>query len=399
MTIQIDIVNAPSEPMVMRTPRSLDIELTARCNLRCTYCYFFDNPAVDYRDLPTEDWLQFFEECGCLGVMNLTLAGGEPFMRKDLRTLLDGIVQNRMRFSLLSNGWLINDEIAEFIAGTGRCDSIQISVDGSCPEVHDTCRGEGSFVKAVQGIHTLQRHGISVNVRMTIHRHNVHDLENTAKFLLEDLGLKGFGTNSAGYLGSCRINADDIQLTTAERQQAMMTLLKLSEKYDGRITASAGPLYEARRWPEMEQARINGSPPFSMCGHLSACGCPSNNLAIRADGAIVTCNMLTHMVLGWINRDSLQEVWQNHPDLNKMRMRHTIPLREFKFCNGCPYIDYCTGNCPGLAYSMTGQVDHPSPDSCLRRYLMDGGIIPGMERTTSMEIEGANSNGSTGTVK
>ncbi|MFQ5944330.1 MAG: radical SAM protein, partial [Anaerolineales bacterium] len=68
----------PSAPDVMSTPRSVDIEITARCNLRCRYCYFFNNPAVEYADLPAEEWLTFFEELGQCGVMTVTLAGGEP---------------------------------------------------------------------------------------------------------------------------------------------------------------------------------------------------------------------------------------------------------------------------------------------------------------------------------
>ena len=39
---------------VMATPRRVDVEITSRCNLRCRYCYYFDNEDVDYRDLPTE---------------------------------------------------------------------------------------------------------------------------------------------------------------------------------------------------------------------------------------------------------------------------------------------------------------------------------------------------------
>ena len=81
---------------VMRTPRTVDIDLTARCNLRCRYCYFFDNPAVVYEDLPTDEWIQFFDELGECGVMDVCLAGGEPFIREDLVQLLKGIVRNRM---------------------------------------------------------------------------------------------------------------------------------------------------------------------------------------------------------------------------------------------------------------------------------------------------------------
>ena len=361
---------------VMRTPRNVDIELTARCNLRCRYCYFFNNPEVEYRDLPTEEWLQFFDELGRNGVMRVCLAGGEPFIREDLRELLEGIVHNRMRFSLLSNGGLIDDEIAAFVAGTGRCDYVQVSVDGSCPETHDAGRGKGSFEGAIRGIRTLQRHDIKVAVRVTIHRHNVMDLENTARFLLEDLGLDSFGTNSAGYLGTCRQNDEEMLLTIEDRQVAMATLLRLTKKYDGRISAAAGPLADARFWKQMEDARATQAAPFERGGSLTACGCPTNKIAVRSDGVYVPCNLLAHMELGRINRDSLEEIWRGSAGLNQLRSRHTIPLTNFEFCAGCEYIPYCTGNCPALAYSMTGEVDHPSPDACLRRFLADGGSLP-----------------------
>jgi SynChlorMet cassette radical SAM/SPASM protein ScmE len=366
------------EPLrVMRTPRTVDIDLTARCNLRCRYCYFFDNPDVPYEDLPTEEWLQFFDELGRCTVMDVVLAGGEPFARRDLPELLGGIVRNRMSFSLLSNGTLVDDEIAAFLASTGHCKYVQVSIDGSGPETHDACRGKGAFEAAVRGLHTLQRHGVKVMVRVTIHRHNVHDLEATAHLLLEELGLGSFGTNAAGYLGSCRVHADDVMLTTEERQVAMEALLRLAETYPGRIQASAGPLSEGRMWRRMEEARAAGAPPFSNGGHLTACGCHSTKIAVRADGTIVPCNMLPHIELGHINQDSLTEVWQQAPALNELRRRHTIPLTEFEFCAGCEYIPYCTGNCPALAYTLRGQVNHPSPDACLRRFLEEGGRIEG----------------------
>jgi len=366
----------PAAARVMRSPSSLDLEITARCNLRCRYCYFFNNPAVEYLDLPTDEWLKFFDELGSLGVMSVTLAGGEPFIREDLPLLLAGIVRNRMRFSLLSNGALIGDEIATYIAGTGRCEHVQVSVDGSCAAVHDSCRGKGSFDGAIRGIRTLQRHGIHVAVRVTIHRNNVHDLENIARFLLEDLGLPGFGTNAAGYLGACCANAGDVLLNIEELNEAMASLLRLAAKYPGRISASAGPLAEGRVWRRMEDARAQGQPAFHNGGRLTACGCTNIKIAVRADGAIVPCNMLNHVELGRINRNSLAEIWQHSPVLNQLRSRHSIPLTEFEFCAGCPYVPYCTGNCPGLAYTLTGKVDHPSPDACLRRFLEQGGAIP-----------------------
>ena len=375
MTGQLKDKTEPLKSMLMRTPRTLDIEITARCNLRSRYCYFFNNPAVEYRDLPADEWLKFFAELGSLSVMNVTLAGGEPFIRDDLPVLLEGIVRNRMRFSLLSNGSLIDDEIAAFIARTGRCEYVQVSVDGSCAQTHDSCRGQGSFDGAIRGIHTLQRHRVHTAVRVTIHRNNVNDLENTAHLLLDELGLPGFSINSAGYMGMCRVNAEDLLLNIQERQVAMATLLRLTAKYNGRISANAGPLTDGRMWRRMEEARSVPAPAFPNGGRLTACGCPGNKISVRADGAITPCSMLAHVELGRINHDSLAEIWQNSPALNQLRNRHAISLTEFEFCAECSYIPYCTGNCPGLAYTLTGKVDHPSPDACLRRFLEEGGTI------------------------
>ena len=66
----------PITQQVMRTPRSVDLEITSRCNLRCKYCYFFDNPKVTYQELPTGEWLKFIDELGRCGVMDVCLAGG-----------------------------------------------------------------------------------------------------------------------------------------------------------------------------------------------------------------------------------------------------------------------------------------------------------------------------------
>jgi len=361
---------------IMKTPRSLDISITNRCNLQCTYCSHFTGAGDVGQDPPKEEWLQFFEELNRCAVMNVTLQGGEPFCRKDLPELIEGIVRNRMRFNILSNGTLIADEMAAFLAATGRCDGVQVSIDGSVPTTHDACRGEGNFLKAMQGIKSLQNHNVPVFVRVTIHKQNVWDLENVSKLLLEEVGLSSFSTNAASYMGLCRKNTDQVQLNVEERSLAMDTLLKLAKKYNGRISASAGPLAEGKDWLEMEKACQQKSETIPGRGHLSGCNGPMETLAVRADGVMVPCGQMSHIELGRINRDNLQEVWQEHHELKRLRERHKISLNEFEFCHGCAYIDYCTGNCPALAYTIIGKEDHPSPDACLNRFLEAGGRLP-----------------------
>lgn len=361
----------------MKTPRALDLAITNRCNLRCKYCSHFSGAGDVGQDLPAEEWLKFFEELNQCAVLHVTLQGGEPFYREDLRQIIAGIVSNRMRFDILSNGTLIADETAAFLASTGRCDGVQVSIDGSIPLTHDAFRGRGNFFKAIEGIKCLQRHGVSVSVRVTIHRKNVRELDRIARLLLEDIGLDDFSTNAASYMGLCRRNAEQVQLTVEERSIAMEELLSLSEKYNGRISATAGPLAEAGSWNMMEEARRTGEKDDFEGGFLSACGGPMNTMAVRADGVLVPCIQMSHIELGRINRDDLKTVWQKHPELKRLRGRYNIPLSDFEFCKGCEYIDYCTGNCPALAYLILGNENHPSPDACLKRFLKAGGRLPG----------------------
>jgi len=140
---------------LIRTPKSIDIEITNRCNLRCKYCSHFSSAGDVGVDLPKEEWLEFFGELERCAVMSITLSGGEPFLRGDIFEIIDGIVKNRMRFTVLSNGTLITDEIAGYLASTRRCDGVQVSIDGSIPTTHDSFRGEGNFRRAVEGIKNL----------------------------------------------------------------------------------------------------------------------------------------------------------------------------------------------------------------------------------------------------
>jgi SynChlorMet cassette radical SAM/SPASM protein ScmE len=361
---------------LMRTPRYVDLLITARCNLHCTYCSHFTSGADVRADLPAQEWLQFFEELNRAAVTGVCLQGGEPFCREDLRELVEGIVRNRMRFSVLTNGTLVTDETAAFLAATGRCDGVQVSIDGSTPLIHDVCRGPGNFERAVAGLKTLLKHGIAATVRVTIHRNNVADLEQVAKLLLEDFGLSGFSTNAASHLGLCRMNAKQVQLTVEERSRAMDVLLKLASAYQDRISAAAGPLAEVRAWLAMEQAREEGREGLPGRGFLTGCGGPMSTIAVRADGVIIPCAQLPDMELGRINRDDLEEVWKNHPTLNRFRRRKDIPLSDFPFCKDCVYIPYCTGSCPALAHTLLNNPWHPSPDACLRMFLQSGGTLP-----------------------
>ena len=361
---------------LMNTPKKIDLNITSKCNLRCSYCYYYSSEGDTGIDLPLDLWMKFFEECWIYAVMEVNLCGGEPLVRNDFKELVTGIVKNRMRFSILSNGTLIDDGIVEFLKSTKRCNSFQVSLDGFEPESHDIFRGKGTFEKALRGLKILIKYKVPATVRVTIHKHNVHKLDEIAELLLEDVGLPSFSTNSASHAGLCRQNKADVQLTVEEYSYAMEKLLKLKKKYNGRIGAQAGPLASAEHWLEVDQAIATGKKSLNNCGYLRSCGGVFSNLAVRSDGMIVPCTQINHVELGKINEVDLKDVWQNHAKLNQLRARRDILLGKFKYCKGCKYVSFCRGGCPALAYNLAGNVNVPSPDACYKRFLEMGGKLP-----------------------
>ena len=364
---------------IHEAPRNFDLSLTGRCNLRCDYCFYADEMA-GRQDLPAARWLAFFEELKGLAVRSLTLSGGEIFMRSDLWELIDGLVAARMRYSILTNGTLISDETMRQMGQERRrrrLDSIQVSIDGSCAEIHDASRGKGSFEKALRGLRLLKAAGFPATARVTVNRHNVGDLENVARLLLDEVGLARIGTNDAMPMGTGCARREDIVLAPPQRVAAMRTLVRLEQAYPGRIQASAGSLALWHMFREMEEAKASGRKTRRWkMGFLSSCGCMFCKLAVHHDGMIVPCNMLAAAALGTIGATPIRDVWQSHPLLEEMRGRGAIPMEQVPGCAGCDWIPYCSGGCPATEYTRTGDLYVANPECCYRRFLGECGDLP-----------------------
>ena len=361
-------------------PHSLDIDITTHSNLRCSYCSHFSSDGDVDKDLSLDEWRKFFNECSSIGIMNICLCGGEPLYRTDIRQIIESIVENKMRFSVLSNGTLIDDDLAKFLKNTRRCNSVQVSIDGSDADSHDKFRGKGSFKKALNGLEILLRNKLPVTTRVTLNKYNYRRFPETAKMLLEDLKLPGISTNSVSYFGLCRENNDSVAMNAPEFSEAMIIIQELQKKYPNRINAQAGPQACMRMWRQIEKA-VNGDETAiqeTRCGFLGSCGCIWNKMSVRADGIMIPCSQLSQMEMGRINRDGLRDVWLNSPVLNEMRKRTAIKLSEFDSCRDCEYREFCRGGCPATAYTIFGSTSVPNLaiDSCYREFLKQGGTLP-----------------------
>jgi SynChlorMet cassette radical SAM/SPASM protein ScmE len=361
-------------------PKSISISITGKCNLKCNYC-FYANEMAGLKDLPTATWLKFFTELAKIGIMDASLTGGEALLRPDIFDLIDGLIANRMRYNLLSNGTLIDEKLLKkFEHGKRRLrlDFMQISIDGSTAAIHNQSR-PGSFDKAVSGLKLLKEAGFPVVVRVTINRHNLNDLESIAKLLLEDIGLSSFGTNEAMPIGSgCRSDAD-MSLSPKEQMAAMATIGRLHRRYPGRLNAQAGPQAKRKMYAEMVHARRTGEKPHSWAmGYLTACGCVFSKIDVLHDGSVVPCCMLPGLVMGNICSDSLPEIWYHHPTMLALRERRSIAMSEVAGCETCEWNTYCNGSCPGLAQQLTGDFNRANPEDCFKNFLKETGASYGL---------------------
>ncbi|MEA4862204.1 MAG: radical SAM protein [Victivallaceae bacterium] len=342
-------------PHPLTAPAKVYIDITARCNLRCRYCYHFDSPAEVPSDLPASEWVSFFKELERSGVLTVNISGGEPLIRPDISSILASLAGGRLRFELITNGSLLTPEIAGLIASLRRCNYVQISLDG--PEaVHDSARGAGSFQGAISAIRLLTERGVPVVTRTTIGRHNLGRLMETAELVLDELGLPFFTTNCVTIENLCTKDPAALELSLPDIIASAAEHRAVLDRYPGKLQGGTSPFGLLKRWHAVFEARRANAPCGRYQGCLSGCGGVFTQLGVRADGIMVPCEQLSQIGMGRINRDSLLEVWRAASGIEKIRARRDIPLRNFDYCRDCGYVSWCVGGCPA-----SGVLDDSDP--------------------------------------
>jgi SynChlorMet cassette radical SAM/SPASM protein ScmE len=245
---------------VSSSPISVDLELTGKCNLSCLYCFYANNMQKKH-DLKTDDWLSIIKELGNLTARRVTLSGGEVFTRSDIFDIIDGIIDNRMRYSILSNGTLITkDLLKKFDQGKRRLrlDFVQISIDGSNADIHNLSRPPNSFSNAINGLRLLLKAKLPTTVRVTLNPNNINNIEEIAHLLLDDIGVPNFSTNEVEPMGSAKCHGESILLSKDQRKIAMKKLMKLKEDYGNRISGQSGPVALAQKIIDINNLREAG---------------------------------------------------------------------------------------------------------------------------------------------
>lgn len=166
--------------------KPLDVlcDITYRCNLKCPTCFRWTSKP-DENELGLKDWKSIILTLRkWIGPFNLAFGGGEPFMKKGLLDIVRLASENGIVTSIVSNGSLIDKELAREIVSSG-LSAVSLSLNSLTSEIHNKTRGtDKSFDSVMSAIETLrEREDLRLTISTTVMRENVHDLVRLAEFV------------------------------------------------------------------------------------------------------------------------------------------------------------------------------------------------------------------------
>jgi radical SAM protein with 4Fe4S-binding SPASM domain len=345
---------ADMAPTRAPAPKSMLLQwhITDRCNGACQHCYQETGARASDPDFDSLNMIlaQFMDLLADFDrttpdakiPAHVTITGGEPFMRDDILDLVDLLASFKKRFSfaILTNGALIDDRLARFLAIAGPR-FVQVSMDGG-PQTHDSVRGKGNFELVCAGVRHLVRHGIPTMISFTASSANYRDFPQVARYG-QELGVEIVWADRFVPLGQSS-SRHDLVLSPSMTAEFMKLIsdaaLKPPSIFSRRFRVAAGRA--------LQFAHSGGKPYFCKAGR--------SLLTVLSNGDLVPCRRMPIKIGNLFNED-LRELYWNHKTLHALRSRN-IPAAG---CEHCPHAGSCRGGLRCLAYALSGSFSVADP--------------------------------------
>ena len=322
-------------------------ELTLQCDLACRHCGSRAGRARP-DELSTDEALDLVRQMGEMSVKEVTLIGGEAYLRPDWLVIAKAIAAQGIELTMTTGGRNLTIEKARAMKDAG-FRSVSVSVDGLEP-MHDALRGvRGSWRAALQSIRNLKEVGIPVSANTQITRPGLTQIEETFE-LLVDAGIHAWQVSQTVPMGRA---ADEPELLLEPYQvlETMAVLYRIKPKADRA---------KVRIWPGNDigyfgpyETMLRGNMPR---GHMSSCGAGRMTLGIEANGAIKGCPSLPtkDYTGGNLRDDSLKDIWERSDKLRFTRDRTVEDL--WGYCKSCYYADECRSGCSWTSHVFLGRI-------------------------------------------
>ncbi len=334
---------------VGEAPRPIYVvwEITLACDLACGHCGSRAGKARS-DELSTAEALDVVRQLAELGTEEITLIGGEAYLRKDWATLARAIVDAGMRCGMTTAGRGFGAHHAAAARDAG-VSAISISLDG-LRAAHDRQRVFGSFERALGAMRFIRAAGLGLNANTQLNRLSVPDLDGVLELLITE-GARGWQLQMTVPMGRAVDNHEWL-LQPWELRELYPRLAVLAER--GRAAGVAfWPANNIGYFGPHESTLRNRGAPGAMVWH--GCNAGVYALGVEADGSIKGCPSLPtdHYVGGNVRERSLRQIWDDACELRFMR--DESPRDLWGFCASCYYAEECRGGCTWTAHTFFGR--------------------------------------------
>jgi radical SAM protein with 4Fe4S-binding SPASM domain len=330
----------PAEQQQMPVLKGIYLHVTNKCNLRCKHCYAMSSSVEAGSEPASTEICRLIDQLVQAGGDSISLSGGEPLLRRDIKSILT-YASRKLKTTLLTNGILIDDEMAEVLSSSGVY--VQISLEGMSRKVHEGIRGEGTFQRTMRGIELLLARNMEKQLALSISimKSNLTEVPKVIEFALQS-GISQVNMRPVVALGNAVMNWEQINPTPDEYAKLFDELHPLFFEHQEKLT-------------------IRGCLSDFIFGTLTnppRRGCPAGEtLMVDSNGDVYPCSMVSHpdYCLGNIINESLTEI-QSSPKLKQMRQQFACRVERIVKCQACQWRGFCRAACPGVALWQKGTI-------------------------------------------
>lgn len=336
---------APAHPAAPTSLVYVVWELTLRCDLQCGHCGSRAGPAR--RDeLSTAEALDVVRQVRDMGAREITLIGGEAYLRDDWDQIARAITDAGMTCTMTTGGRALTPERAERAKAAGIA-SVSVSIDG-IGATHDLQRGAGSFDRACTALSNLRAVGVSTSVNTQVNRLSLPELGRVLELIVR-AGGHAWQVQLTVPMGRAAERVDWL----LQPDDLLVVIPRLAELKA--LAHSQG----VRLWPGNNVGYFGPHEhdlraDQSTVGHTVGCQAGVHTLGLESDGTVKGCPSLpTAAYSGGTTRDRpIRETWESAAPLRFARDRASSP---WGFCASCYYAFVCRGGCSWTAHVFFGR--------------------------------------------
>ena len=334
-------------------------ELTTRCDQPCQHCGTRAGTARA-EELSTETIARVAEDLAALGCREVTLIGGEAYLRADVYDVVRHLASLGLRVTMQTGGRALMADRMRRFADAG-LSAIGVSVDGTAP-THDTLRGNrGSHAAALAAIEGARALGFVVTANTQINRLTQGVLWETSA-LLRDRGVRAWQVQFTTPMGNAADHPEwliepsevvPVIDTLAAIQLDALQAPRPHELPAGRASFNLQPGNNVGYYGPHEQ--VLRSRPHGDEKYWAGCTAGRGVIGIESDGTVKGCPSLpTGPYQGGNVKDTpLRELWERSPAVGFTRSRGVEDL--WGFCKTCYYADICQAGCSFTTHTLLGR--------------------------------------------